>query len=112
VNSSKKSHDPVDKTLPEEVEGFGEDMQDGSRQHDSKYPDRITGLKNKHKKHLEFSGKRYEGVTENPNQHDVNATKCDSCHKTTNNNISLECNACGWTICAECGVCRCDDFPF
>ncbi len=64
------------------------------------------GAETKHRESLVSSGISYLGVSIVTEKRTHRITHCYNCMAGLDNAIDVECNACGWIICA-CGACGC-----
>jgi hypothetical protein len=63
------------------------------------------GLIENHKKWMENKGKQYLGVRAITSFR--RTSHCYSCKAGVDNAYDVECAACGWIICSNCGACGC-----
>lgn len=64
-----------------------------------------SGIIKNHKEWIKQKGKNYAGVRAITSFRRMN--HCYSCKRPVDNAYDIECSACGWIICSNCGACGC-----
>lgn len=65
----------------------------------------ILEIKERHRLFFESSG--YETPEVRKSREVNRVSHCWNCKQKVDNSIDLECSACGWIVCGECGACGC-----
>ena len=92
---------------PESLESLREDL----RRKDATVEREIANTEQLHRRFLSLAPSAYPGTREPSRTSSIRNAECLQCHRALGSDLNIECKACHWMVCVNCGACGCKFIP-